>query len=956
MKTNLKISTFAVISVLCATMTATAASSVRTLGGAGTYESASSAAAANDSAVRPATRTAARSGSVRVNPTTAGSNRPTASGTASADRSSTTSRLSIGKYLGGGSSVTGNTYVRPQGGSSDSGSMAPGSATADAIKTLEEAIAKKQDKLTDANAGQYIKIVDGGEISVDYANLQQKLATDLGVDAAVVDIQFANGVLQYKLMGSNTWQDITTADAIIAAGNAATKGEVYTKAQTYTKDEVNTLISGVDLSGLTTAEQLTEALKAYATTAAMNTAIDTAVAGLATKEELKDYVTKTGLATTLDEFPDNKELSDALALKADKTAVDALQTELDNLEVATGNVGTLTSDVAALQTKVGTGTLPTEEGFGDITAAINTLVESDTEFMIEANKRFEETDAVVDANTAAIATNATEIAKKAASSDVTALAAKVGSAELPSEEGFEDLVSAVNTLATNDMDFMVAANARFEETDAVVDANTAAIAKNAADIAKKADLTTVESTYATKQALADEVTARESGDETLAETVAQHTTKIGLAVLGTEAKDLSGAINELVEKTTGIASSANLEALAGRVGTLETAVAGKADSADVTANASAIEALQTTVAGKADSADVTANASAIEALQTTVAGKADTTAVNEALADKAAQSDLDALAAVVGDAESGMVKSMTELAGAVATNANSISTITNETTGILAQAKAYADSLDVTDEVAQLNQDVAGLVAEDTVINGKITALETAIGDAESGLTQQAAQAALDAADAKEAAEDAVAAAAAATTKAELAAGNVETAVSKSNEAMTKAEAAATNAQTALDTAGEAAADAASALEKATAAAAAVDGKLDATTAATTYATIEALTAEATARGDADEDLQSQIDALEIPAGVTMTTLAENVTKVQNDVTEVKADLTEVEQNITTINNTAAFKGQITGDDIKNGTLTAADLDIAYEPDFDTTMPYMLMVVGNEVQAVSIVE
>ncbi len=94
-----------------------AASSVRSLGGAGTY---SSAEVASDSSAKTSTDTSSavlRGGSVRV---TSGSGQSASSttiktnNTSSAGRAATLPRLSIGQFLGGGTSISGGSSIKPQ--------------------------------------------------------------------------------------------------------------------------------------------------------------------------------------------------------------------------------------------------------------------------------------------------------------------------------------------------------------------------------------------------------------------------------------------------------------------------------------------------------------------------------------------------------------------------------------------------------------------------------------------------------------------------------------------------------------------------------------------------------------------------------------------------------------------------------------------------------------------------
>ena len=132
MKKDFKISRLAIICVLCTTVSgAYAAFTVRTLGGAGTYDSVSSAS--SSSGTSSAT---ARGGTVRISPTASSSS------SSSGRVTTTTPRLSIGKYLGGGTSVSGGSTIISQkpggnasGGSSD-GSMDPGVAS-DLEKQIE---------------------------------------------------------------------------------------------------------------------------------------------------------------------------------------------------------------------------------------------------------------------------------------------------------------------------------------------------------------------------------------------------------------------------------------------------------------------------------------------------------------------------------------------------------------------------------------------------------------------------------------------------------------------------------------------------------------------------------------------------------------------------------------------------------------------------------------------------
>jgi len=144
-------------------------------------------------------------------------------------------------------------------------------------------------------------------------------------------------------------------------------------------------------------------------------------------------------------------------------------------------------------------------------------------------------------------------------------------------------------------------------------------------------------------------------------------------------------------------------------------------------------------------------------------------ALERDIVTKASQDDLDELSTVVGDETDGLVKDVADLQGAVATKAESsvvegiggrvtnLETAVNHAETGLA-TKASQDDLDaletiVGDETDGLVKDVADLQgavatkAESSVvegISGKVTALETAVNHAETGLATKASQDDLD--------------------------------------------------------------------------------------------------------------------------------------------------------------------------------------------------------------------
>ena len=277
MKNDLKISTLAIICVLCTAVSgAYGASSVRSLGGSGTYTSASSAAAASSGST--ATTSAVRGGSVRVDPSSgvSGSSANITAGTTTSGRVATTPRLSIGQYLGGSTSVSGGSSLRPQtpsgGGSSSSGGgdMDPGTAAAlrqdvdqlqrdvedlrDADDDVRDQLLDKQDTLIPGQDGYIIIDDNTNEIFVDVESLQDALETVAGQDGREIELGSNETDLLWRYVGESDWNIlISKAEITGPQGPQGEKGEPGDAA---------------DLSNYSTTEQ-------------MNAAITTAIAGVA---------------------------------------------------------------------------------------------------------------------------------------------------------------------------------------------------------------------------------------------------------------------------------------------------------------------------------------------------------------------------------------------------------------------------------------------------------------------------------------------------------------------------------------------------------------------------------------------------------------------------------------------------------------------------------------------------
>ena len=342
MKRDLKTSTLAIICVLCtaAVSGAYGASSVRSLGGAGTYTSASSAAAAGSGST--SSTASVRGGSVRVNPTSgvSGTSTTIEAGTTTSGRVATTPRLSIGHYLGGGTSVSGGSSLRPQtpgssgGGSSTGGggSMDPDIASElrqevdqlhrdmedlrDADDTITDALLDKQDKIYPGEDG-YIVIDDmTNEIFVDVDALEGALDLVAGQDGREVELGSNDTDLlwRYSGDGDNDWRVLISKSEITGPqGEKGEPGEAADLEAYSTTEEMNLAISNAITNLANTYVSQTDFQKLEREVAAKANTVD-----VYTKSQVYN---KTEIDGMIDQGVSG-DVSAALDAKADKTYVD----------------------------------------------------------------------------------------------------------------------------------------------------------------------------------------------------------------------------------------------------------------------------------------------------------------------------------------------------------------------------------------------------------------------------------------------------------------------------------------------------------------------------------------------------------------------------------------------------------------------------------------------------------
>lgn len=281
MKYDFKTSIISIVSVLCVTisMPAFAASSVRSLGGAGTYSSAASAANAKGGSVSSNTGAstasvgATRGGAMRV-----GSGADSLANTrVSSARAATSPRLSIGRYLAGASSV----------GSSVSKPITPGGSSSDNTEIINN--------IEDIKS--FVGFGSGETIVQQLDGLRQQLEN-------VDDVEYdgASGTLSINGTEVNLSdiQDLTDLENRL--------------------DRIEAVIDGLETD-------LESTVAGY-----VNTIVDALLADrLAAKADKTELVAKADKT----ELADKADKTD-LAAKADKSELDALSERVDNLNVSGG--------------------------------------------------------------------------------------------------------------------------------------------------------------------------------------------------------------------------------------------------------------------------------------------------------------------------------------------------------------------------------------------------------------------------------------------------------------------------------------------------------------------------------------------------------------------------------------------------------------------------------------------
>lgn len=763
MKHDLKISRLAVICVLCATVSgAYGASSVRSLGGSGTYTSAAAAAADGNSGGA----SSVRGGSLRVSPSSNVSGTTTSISTdnTTSGRVATSPRLSIGHYLTGGTSVSGGSSIRPivPGGSSTSGGGSSSGGDGgdvdlsgvnqrlDALESDVDSLFDSRDSIdesiTDLWSGkQDILTANDGLIEIDSDNviyINTENLADAMKDAgfsADVDFRVNEGYIEY-------WDGTTWAQLIALDDLRGPQGE---PGESVTVDEV---INGIE-----------DDLQA-AVNAAVADAVQTAVA-----DEIAnaDLVTNTELNTALGGYATDEDLSLGLAAKANVDDVPTTVAELTDasnyvttdglsgaISTATENMVTDTELTAALDEKADKAT--TLAGYGITDAYTTAQIDEKLEDVAVGGMEGMEqvlagkqdvsnlVQVVSEADTTKYPSGAAvykELETKANASELDTLEQTVGQLDSTINAegtGLADRIDAANTAASAAQTAAEEAAQTAESVQASLALKQDVSAREAttitndetkypssaavtAALAGKADVSALDD-YVTNDGLGDALaTAGAVTDSNMSEKLADYATKSDLSGYAT-----TDALNAKADKATTLAG----------YGITDTYTSAQIDKKLQDISVGGMEGMEEILAGKQDK---NIPGATNHVVVTDASGNITTTATIGIDKVTDLQTSLDA------KADAATVDGLTETVGNLQTAVGG----EDGTGGLVQQISELTQNVtNVTENVTNITEQVSEITNPDTGVQSQITNITNIIGNDESGLVA-------DVADAKAAAEKA---------------------------------------------------------------------------------------------------------------------------------------------------------------------------------------------------------
>ena len=378
MKNELKISTLSIACVLCTAMAMPSfgAPAVRSLGGAGTYSSASSAASTGSKSASTAKSTV-RGGSMRVGDTTTTSSTST--------RAAASPRLSIGKYLASSSATSG----KPSGGGNlgqagQESSWKPRVEALEAVLGLPDLddglvvdVKQLQKDLNDMTGGGYRISVEeeDGKLTISqgdeevwaggFASFEGLKALQDALDALTGRVSVNETAIATLETGLESLKNTVDGLGDIASGDLLNRvaglestvsglqsggasGETVTQLQ----EDVKGLSSQVEsvvaqLENVATKEQIKDFVKSDAVESMIQnlatkgeiTALQTEMAKLATKDSIKDFVTSDYVTQAIAGLQTADQVSQAIDAKIANLATKAeLETAKSELQAAIDNI------------------------------------------------------------------------------------------------------------------------------------------------------------------------------------------------------------------------------------------------------------------------------------------------------------------------------------------------------------------------------------------------------------------------------------------------------------------------------------------------------------------------------------------------------------------------------------------------------------------------------------------
>ncbi len=378
MKNELKISTLSIACVLCTAMAMPSfgAPAVRSLGGTGTYSSASSAASTGSKSASTAKSTV-RGGSMRVGDTTTTSSTST--------RAAASPRLSIGKYLASSSATSG----KPSGGGNlgqagQESSWKPRVEALEAVLGLPDLddglvvdVKQLQKDLNDMTGGGYRISVEeeDGKLTISqgdeevwaggFASFEGLKALQDALDALTGRVSVSETAIATLETGLESLKNTVDGLGDIASGDLLNRvadlestvrglqsggasGETVTQLQ----EDVKGLSSQVEsvvaqLENVATKEQIKDFVKSDAVESMIQnlatkgeiTALQTEMAKLATKDSIKDFVTSDYVTQAIAGLQTADQVSQAIDAKIANLATKAeLETVKSELQAAIDNI------------------------------------------------------------------------------------------------------------------------------------------------------------------------------------------------------------------------------------------------------------------------------------------------------------------------------------------------------------------------------------------------------------------------------------------------------------------------------------------------------------------------------------------------------------------------------------------------------------------------------------------